>query len=101
MKVLYFTNLTVPYRKDFFSELGKYCELHVWVETEKRWNSNSNWLKSGKEDNYNIKVLPQMNVFGKININYGYKKEFIKNKFDLIVVGTYYSISAQIFINFL
>ena len=101
MKVLYFTNLTVPYRKDFFSELGKYCELSVWVETDRRINSNSKWLMRGKEENYTLKVLPEIKFFNRFKINYGYAKNFFRQKFDLVVVGTYYSLSAQIFILFL
>lgn len=101
MKVLYFTNLTVPYRKDFFSELGKYCDLTVWVETCQRRTSNSEWLKRGETANYRMKILPEISFGRKIRMNYGYKKDFLQEKFDLVVVGTYYSLSAQLFILFL
>lgn len=101
MKVLFFTNLPVPYRMKFFNELGKYCDLTVMVENEKRVNSNSNWLKDYKIDNYTYYALPIKSFFKRININYGYKKIIKKEKYDVIIVGSYYSISAMIFIEFL
>lgn len=101
MKVLYYTNLTVPYRKDFFSELGKYCDLTVWVETERRWNSNSTWLQSGSNDNYSLVVLPRIKFSKDKFINYGYGKPLKESKFDAIIVGTYYSLSSRAFIEYL
>lgn len=98
MKVLYFTNLPVPYRIDFFNQLGKLCDLTVWVETEKRKKSNSAWLKRNKAENFKFKALKKIELSDSKYINYGYARQLEKEKFDIVVVGTYYSVSAMLFI---
>lgn len=101
MKVLYFTNIPVPYRMQFFNELGKYCELTVMMESEYAGNLNADWLKRFKVRNYEYIVLPKIGRTSKTRINYGYAKKILKEKYDIIVVGSYYSLSAMIFITFL
>ena len=98
MKVLYFTNLPVPYRMDFFNQLGKLCDLTVWVETEKRKKSNSAWLKRNKAETFKFEALKKFELSDSKYINYGYVRKLRKEKFDIVVVGTYYSVSAMLFI---
>ena len=98
MKVLYFTNLPVPYRMDFFNQLGKFCNLTVWVETEKRKKSNTNWLKRNKAETFCFEQLKKIEFSDSKYINYGYLKKLKKEKYDIVVVGTYYSPSAMLFI---
>lgn len=98
MKVLYFTNLPVPYRMDFFNELGKLCDLTVWVETEKRANSNSDWLKRSKAETFSYRVLDKFEFSRTRFINFGYKKLLKQENFEIVVVGSYYSPSAMLFI---
>lgn len=101
MKVLYFTNIPVPYRMQFFSELGKYCDLTVMMESEYAGSLNADWLKCFKAENYEYIVLPKIGRTSKTRINYGYKKKILQEKYDIVVVGSYYSVSAMIFISFL
>lgn len=101
MKVLYFTNIPVPYRMDFFNELGELCNLTVLMETETANKLNSEWMKDHSVKTFKYVVLPQIGNESKTRINYGYS-EIIKNgNFDVIVVGTYYSLSAMLFITYL
>ena len=47
MRVLYLTNVEVPYRVRFFNELAKHCDLTVLYERQRASNRNSAW--SGSE----------------------------------------------------
>lgn len=100
-KVLYFTNIPVPYRMDFFNELGKLCDLTVLMETETASKLNSEWMKDHNVKTFRYVVLPQIGKESKTRINYGYSKIIKKGDFDVIVVGTYYSLSAILFITYL
>jgi len=44
MKILYFTNIPVPYRVDFFNEMGKYIDLTVVFEAETARQLYSKWF---------------------------------------------------------
>ena len=101
MKVLYFTNIPAPYRMQFFNELGKYCNLTVMMESEYAGDLNADWLKRFKASNYEYIVLPRIGRTSKTRINYGYTKKILQEKYDIIVVGSYYSLSAMLFITFL
>lgn len=100
-KVLYFTNIPVPYRMDFFNELSKYCDLTVLMENEDVDNLNSEWMKSHSVNGYRYILLPKIGKKSRTRINYGYSKLLRTENFDHIIVGTYYSLSAMIFIQFL
>lgn len=45
-KVLYITNIEVPYRVRFFNELAKHCELTVLYESRGTEDRNKEWAKS-------------------------------------------------------
>jgi len=45
-KVLFITNLPVPYRIDFYNELGVFCDLTVIFEAEYSRTQNFNWKKN-------------------------------------------------------
>lgn len=45
-KVLYITNIEVPYRVRFFNELAKYCDLTVLYESRGTEDRNKEWAKS-------------------------------------------------------
>jgi len=47
MKILFTTNIPVPYRIDFFNELGKYVDLTVTFERVEAHTRNSKWLNCG------------------------------------------------------
>lgn len=44
LRVLYTTNLPVPYRMDFFNELGKLCRLRVLFERTSAETRNREWM---------------------------------------------------------
>lgn len=44
-KILFYTNIPVPYRVDFFNELGKYCELTVLFEADHSTERDDSWKK--------------------------------------------------------
>ena len=71
MKVLYITNLTTPYRIDFFNELGKLCELTVLVESVAVEHRNQDWLSRVKATNFKIYCLPGFYKGKEIRLNYG------------------------------
>ncbi|WP_054942739.1 glycosyltransferase family 4 protein [Paenibacillus ihuae] len=88
MKILYFQNIPVPYRVDFFNELGKYVDLTVVFLAEVSSELNSNWF-SKKANNFSSIFLKK----GKINdkaINLKILKYINKNEYDLIVISNYY-----------
>lgn len=101
MKVLYFTNIPVPYRMDFFNELGELCDLTVLMETEVANKLNSEWMKDHSVKTFKYVVLPKIGKESRTRINYGYSRIIKSGNFDVIVVGTYYSLSAMLFITYL
>lgn len=101
MKVLYFTNIPVPYRMQFFNELGKHCKLTVMMESEYAGDLNADWIKRFEVSNYEYIVLKKIGRTSKTRINYGYAKKILEEKYDIVVVGSYYSLSAMLFISFL
>lgn len=93
-KVLYITNIAVPYRIKFFNELSKYCELTVIYEREFSKNRDECWTNS-IEINYNIEYLNGL----KINNEYSFSFKILKylNKsWDNIIISCYNSL-VQIF----
>ena len=88
-KVLYITNIEVPYRVRFFNELSKYCDLTVLYERETSSNRNGTWAKSeGKK--YRIKYLRGFKLGNEGSFSLGILKEIFGGS-DTIVVGCYNS----------
>lgn len=57
-RVLYISNIEVPYRVRFFNELAKYCDLTVLYESRGAGNRNRQWAKS-ESTNHTVKFLPE------------------------------------------
>lgn len=95
MKVLFLNNIPVPYRIDFFNELGRYCDLTVLMETDHVPHLNNNWLKSHTIKNFNYMVLPSLFSGKEVRINYTLFQNLKKNKYDIIVIGGYSSITQM------
>lgn len=79
MKVLFTTNILAFYRVDFFNELGKKCDLKVIYEQDKNKERNAKFYDF---NNKNFKVE-------KAKFSIKYFNNLLKEKFDIIVIGTY------------
>ena len=89
-KVLYITNLPVPYKIDFFNELGKYVDLTVAFERKMASNRDSEWLSSNI---YGFKAVFLSGI--KVGVEDGFCPgicELIrKTKYDDIIIGAYHT----------
>ncbi|WP_294358083.1 glycosyltransferase family 4 protein [uncultured Clostridium sp.] len=88
-RVLYITNIEVPYRVRFFNELAKKCELTVLYERRKSSNRDNNWSGSEKR-NYRTEYLGGVNI----GTEYAFSLKILKyifGKYDAIIIGCYNS----------
>ena len=60
-KVLYISNIEIPYRVRFFNELAKSCELTVLYERRKSKNRNKKWVAS-VQGSYRAEYLNGINI---------------------------------------
>lgn len=84
-KVLYISNIEVPYRVRFFNELAERCDLTVLYERADSTNRNAEWAKS-EGRNFKTKYLNGC----KIGNEYGFDLKIIKYLFggyDVIIIG--------------
>lgn len=88
-KVLYLTNIEVPYRVRFFNELAKYCDLTVLYERERSGNRNNDWAKSEKP-NHTIRYLKGWKIGNENGFSLGVFREIFAG-YDHIIVGCYNS----------
>lgn len=90
-KILYITNIEVPYRTEFFNQLAKKCDLTVLYEREKSSNRNETWTKSVNSYKFNKEYLKGI----KINNEFGFDLKILKyifsKKYNKIVIGCYNS----------
>ena len=86
-RVLYLTNIEVPYRVRFFNELAKYCDLTVLYETRTSEDRNTAWAKS-EVSRYNAKYLREWK-FGNIRLDVAGMLKEIAAGYDTVIVGCY------------
>lgn len=86
-KVLYISNIEVPYRTKFFNLLGERCDLTVLYEREQSSNRDATWAKSEKSM-YKKEFLS--------GINHGREKAFsfkilkyVLGDYDRIIIGCF------------
>ena len=99
MKVLYLTNLPSPYRVDFFNELGKYCELTVLFESKRADDRKASWLQR-EIIRFRAIFLKGKRVSSEHVINTQLFR-WLKNNYDIIVVGGYSTITGMMAISYL
>ena len=88
-KVLYLTNIEVPYRVCFFNELAKHCDLTVLYERKKSSNRNNEWSKSEKHI-FKSKYLNGIKIKAENAFSFGILKEIFSD-YDVVIVGCYNS----------
>ena len=88
-KVLYLTNIEVPYRVRFFNELAKNCELTVLFERRKSKNRDSGWTSSEKPG-FRYKYLDGIEIGNECSFSLKIIKEIFSD-YDKIIVGCYNS----------
>lgn len=94
-KVLYISNVEVPYRSEFFNQLSKKVDLTVLYERRKSSNRNERWAKSIK-NNYKIRFLNGIKIKSEFSFDLRIIKYIFSKKYTNIVVGCYNS-PSQLF----
>ena len=97
MKILFINNIPAPYKIDFFNQLAKKEDITVIFERRKakdrQWN----------EENMHFKhfFLKGINYGNESSISFGLVWHLISNKYELIVLGGYSSITSILTIIYL
>lgn len=94
MKVLFITNLPTPYRIDFYSELGKLCDLTVIIEAKRSKSLTFNW-----NDN-NISTFKAIflnkGFLNEKKINWNILQYLSQQKYDKIVISCYHTATSML-----
>ncbi len=88
-KVLYISNIEVPYRVRFFNRLAEHCDLTVLYERGCSSNRDSFWANAEKKK-YKVKYLNGIKIKNESTFSLKILK-YIFSKYDEIVVGCYNS----------
>lgn len=88
-KILYLTNIEVPYRTKFFNELAKACDLTVLYERDRASNRNAAW-SSGEVRHFRHETLGGIAIRNENAFSLRILK-YITAGYDLVVVGCYNS----------
>lgn len=86
-KVLYMSNIEVPYRVRFFNELARNCDLTVLYEREISANRNAQWAKSEAQA-YRVKYLNGVKIGNESTFSLKILRE-LRVGYDRIIVGCY------------
>lgn len=89
-KVLYISNIEVPYRTEFFNQLSKSVDLTVLYERKKSANRDEKWTSSIKA-NYKIEYLEGIKVKNEYSFDLKILKYVFSNNYDKIIIGCYNS----------
>lgn len=82
-KVLYLTNIEVPYRVRFFNELAQHCDLTVLYESRASGSRNKIWAKSETVCHRVEYLRSRMDITGIL--------KQISSGYDAIIIGCYNS----------
>ena len=89
-KVLYISNIEVPYRTEFFNQLSKSVDLTVLYEREKSANRDEKWTSSIKSD-YKIEYLNGIKVKNEYSFDLKILKYIFSKEYDKVIIGCYNS----------
>lgn len=98
-KVLFLTNIPSPYRVSFFNELGKKCSLTVTFEGRSATDRDSRWQYEKVE--YFHAVFMKGIRTGTDHFFCPGILQVLKRKWDAIIVGTYYTPTAMLAIEYM
>lgn len=88
-KVLYLSNIEVPYRSRFFNQLAETCDLTVLYERESSANRNLAWAKS-ENCRYRSKCLDGIKISRENAFSFRVLHEIFSG-YDIIIIGCYNS----------
>ncbi len=88
-KVLYLSNIEVPYRVRFFNELAKHCDLTVLYERKRSSNRDAVWAKS-EQQACKKKYLKGIPIGRESAFSLGILREVFSG-YDEVIVGCYNS----------
>mgnify|MGYP000006549240 CR=1 FL=1 len=88
-KILYITNIEVPYKVSFFNELAKQCNLTVLYERKKSNNRDSKWTKS-EIKNFHAEYLNGIKISNEYAFSFKILK-FLNKTWDAIFISCYNS----------
>ena len=94
-KILYVSNIEVPYRTEYFNQLSKKVDLTVLYERKKSSNRNEKWSTS-IESNYSIEYLKGIKILNEYALDLKIIKYLFSKKYDEIIIGCYNSPSQII-----
>jgi len=91
MTVLFVTNIPAPYRIDFFTELGKHCDLSVIFEAEKAPGTNNkihdDWYARNTNSNFKAVFLKKGEIQEKrFNLDI---IQYLRSEYDVIILSNY------------
>lgn len=87
------TNIPVPYKVDFYNELGKMCDLTVVFEARRIGNQKFNWNDDAKK---NFKAIYLNDLLDERKVNKGVLKFLNKDKFDIFVIAAFHTLTGQL-----
>ncbi|MBQ8164555.1 MAG: glycosyltransferase family 4 protein [Clostridia bacterium] len=99
-KVLFITNVPVPYRVDFFNEFSKYVDLTVCFERKGADDREESWIKT-KGMSFNAVFLKGIKVSSDKAYCPSIRKIIKNGNFDNIIVSGYSSPTAMSAIKFM
>lgn len=88
-KVLYISNIEVPYRVKFFNKLSEYCDLTVVFERKKSSNRDKKWTES-ESKNFKSEYLGGIKIKNENAFSFKILK-YIFGGYDSIILGCYNS----------
>ena len=99
-RVLYISNIEVPYRTEFFNQLSNAIDLTVLYERRKSSNRDEKWVSS-VISKYKIKFLKGFKIKNEYCFDLRILKEVFSKKYDRVIIGCYNSPSQMLAIFFM
>ena len=98
-RILFLSNIPSPYRVIFFNDLGKQCNLTVTFEGKAATDRNKRW-KYEKIENFEAVFLRGIRT-GTDHFFCPSVLNILKQKWDMIVVGDYYTPTSMLAIEYM